>query len=433
MPSKASDREMQRLMADPRLATLSELERTGNDVLDLVSLTENQNSDILAWLFDAREGHGQGDEIFRDLLLHASISASNSNCLEKFEHTARFFKFWTPERIRTTSFGAAFCSRELGLQPGDRADLFVIDEKNELIIVIENKVGTNHKTEQLKRYRDSLVSAANKNRRIKNFRLAFLALDSQYEDDNHTAKACSDTWLHIGYNWLRTSANRALLHVKRGNSSAQLVVSYCSKCTDWDDPNARLRRQIAAQLHHSFPAAVERLGSFAAGRLESTWFDQDKGPGDPTMLFALQNKAIIRLFKETNGMAALTERLKPLLDHLKDENFDFGSKWLVVCPPSLTNLSSDEYWAAYLQVDSPDPGATEKSRRYDVSIRFRQGAFVSPELAQKVRAGLINIHPDFKRASNERGCRIKLHRSIGEAELLTAIKRRYYELEQILD
>lgn len=63
---------LEELLADPRLVELCELQRTGDEVLDVISLSENQHSDILAWLLDAREGHGQGDEILRDLLISAS-------------------------------------------------------------------------------------------------------------------------------------------------------------------------------------------------------------------------------------------------------------------------------------------------------------------------------------------------------------------------
>lgn len=45
--------------------------------LDVISLSENQHSDILAWMLDAREGHGQGGEILRDLLVSASTRAAS--------------------------------------------------------------------------------------------------------------------------------------------------------------------------------------------------------------------------------------------------------------------------------------------------------------------------------------------------------------------
>lgn len=79
-------------MADHRLVELCELQRIGDEVLDVISLTENQHSDILAWMLDAREGHGQGDEILRDLLVSASTRAANGDSgLDGRGLTARFF------------------------------------------------------------------------------------------------------------------------------------------------------------------------------------------------------------------------------------------------------------------------------------------------------------------------------------------------------
>ena len=127
------------------------MQRGASDALDLIELSENQNSDILAWLFDSREGHGQGDEILRDLLLYASKRAVESGCLDPQSMTRWFFERWTPSRIRTTSFGGAFPVRELGLNRQNRTDLAIINEQNQLVVVIENKTKTKHTNGQFDR------------------------------------------------------------------------------------------------------------------------------------------------------------------------------------------------------------------------------------------------------------------------------------------
>ncbi|WP_163006640.1 PD-(D/E)XK nuclease family protein, partial [Pseudomonas viridiflava] len=66
------DSAVERLLLDDKLTKLCDTLRTGEDILDMISLTENQHSDVLAWLFDPREGHGQGDQIVRDFLLGAA-------------------------------------------------------------------------------------------------------------------------------------------------------------------------------------------------------------------------------------------------------------------------------------------------------------------------------------------------------------------------
>jgi hypothetical protein len=168
---------LQELMADPRLVALCELQKTGDEILDVISLTENQHSDILAWLLDSREGHGQGDEILRDFLISASaIAARGESGLDGRGTTAKFFAEWPPSRLRTYSFGSAFVARELGIAAKERVDLFVIDEQNKFILIIENKAGAAHGEDQLGRYRTQFMQVASDNPRLREYHQVYLAL-----------------------------------------------------------------------------------------------------------------------------------------------------------------------------------------------------------------------------------------------------------------
>ncbi|WP_164442389.1 PD-(D/E)XK nuclease family protein, partial [Pseudomonas viridiflava] len=91
-----------------------------------------------------REGHGQGDQIVRDLLLGAAKICSEHYDLDGRGTTARFLASWPPSRIRTASFGSVFVARELGMRADERVDLFVIDPVNEFVMLIENKAGLTH-------------------------------------------------------------------------------------------------------------------------------------------------------------------------------------------------------------------------------------------------------------------------------------------------
>lgn len=103
MATKSSDEALEKLTADARLMELCELQRTGDEFLDVTSLNENQHSDILAWLLDAKEGHGQEDEILRDLLIFASARAAKAGTgLDGRFSTAKFSAEWPPSRIRSS-------------------------------------------------------------------------------------------------------------------------------------------------------------------------------------------------------------------------------------------------------------------------------------------------------------------------------------------
>src|SRR5256885_15815902 len=91
------------------------------------------------------EGHGQGDSVIKDFL-EAAYQKSDAAIYDN----KKFFRKWTPGRIRVSSFGSAFVTREFVVsvkEPGQeekrtgRLDLFIVDPQNKLLIAIENKVG----------------------------------------------------------------------------------------------------------------------------------------------------------------------------------------------------------------------------------------------------------------------------------------------------
>lgn len=98
-------------LRDPKLLELIELNKTTDDFLDVVKLNENQNSEILAWCMNPNEGHAQGDAVIKDFL-EAAYTAGESCTWDN----KKFFSKWTPGRIRTSSFGAAFVTRELAVK-----------------------------------------------------------------------------------------------------------------------------------------------------------------------------------------------------------------------------------------------------------------------------------------------------------------------------
>ena len=69
-------------LGDQKLSELCEVLKIGDDLLDVINLSENQHSDLLAWMFDPREGHGQGDQIIRDLLLAGSKMFAEGSALD---------------------------------------------------------------------------------------------------------------------------------------------------------------------------------------------------------------------------------------------------------------------------------------------------------------------------------------------------------------
>jgi hypothetical protein len=392
MQADSLDEALEALMADSRLVQLCEMQRTSDEVLDVINLTENQHSDILAWMFDPREGHGQGDEILRDFLVSASVAARTSpgEVLDGRASTSKFFQQWTPSRLRTASFGTAFTARELGMSAADRVDLFVVDEHHKFILLIENKAGTAHGDAQLDRYVASYQELVKSNPRLREFSAAYIALDRDYDVDAEV-RASEKRWLHIGYDWLKTSATRAQMHVQRGNSAARLVVSYCERQTGWDSDAGTGATKMAAELHHAHPDALQHLLGFSRGRLEKEWLTRHSD--EHFQLFLLQNRAVVSILRETQGMAAVQASIQGRLTWLPKSSVEYYRSWLAVCPTGWETLGGDDYWPVMMTVRFSDGSKT----KFKLSVTFVSENARTEAEAETLRARLIDIEPRFER------------------------------------
>lgn len=418
----------ERLMGDARLMKLCELQRTGDEVLDVISLSENQHSDILAWLLDAKEGHGQGDEILRDLLISASArAASNDSGLDGRYSTAKFFAEWPPSRIRTTSFGTAFTARELGMSKEDRVDLFVIDAQNRFVLLIENKSRASHKSDQLERYRSKFRAAMNANPRLRDFTDVYIALDREFDEEASEPRPAEGTWLHLGYNWLETSATRAEMHVQRGNSAARLVVSYCNRQTDWTSEEDEEGTRLAAELCQEYPDAVSHLIAFSRGRIERNWLTKQALP-DSTLLFLLQNKGVVETLKETQGMASVKAAIHSCMPALGAESVVHKRVWLQICPAGWENYGNRNGWVTALHVRYGDVARTN----YTVEIRWTAANAESDAQGEHLRKILTIVEPKFGKHFDSRWRRVVVGRGLSLTELLKKLEQLNTQLNQAL-
>ena len=407
---------VEQLMAEPKLVELCELQRIGDEVLDVISLSENQHSDILAWMLDAKEGHGQGDEILRDLLVSASTIAASEQCkLDGKFKTAKFFKSWPPSRMRTTSFGAAFAARELGIKAAERVDLFVIDAQNKFILVIENKAGSAHNKKQLDLYRNSFSLLVSQNSRLKEYDYAFIAIDREFDVEAEEERPSSKTWLHIGYDWLETSAKRALLHVARGNSAAKLVVSYCNRQTAWEDPGNRMATDLAASLHQAYPEAVTRILKVSGGRLEKRWLNQIAD--DPAILFLLQNKGVISLLKETRGMAAVQAAILAQLTTIAKDSIYYTRVWLFLCPRGWEVFRGKAGWPVYLTVRA----VGDSKSLYTLALCWYAPSAMNAKVSDELRSRLSSVDSRFAKYVDSKWRRVAIARAAPLPELVKAV------------
>ena len=245
-------------LSDKRLVDLIERVKISDDFLDVVSLTETQHSDMLAWCLHPNEGHGQGDGD-QGFLIAAYEAGQETN---KFANKI-FFETWTPGKIRTSSFGSAFIAREFSLTTADtrrgRLDLFLIDPGNKIIVTIENKAGASLTETQLSDYYAAVSQQISNRRVFSDYQFAYIVVDRDLADypEEHL-KSLGNKWALLDYGWLEASANRARLHLERNNEAAQLLMAYCQKQTGWQSPNEKQVNELAAELLPSMKPSSKR-------------------------------------------------------------------------------------------------------------------------------------------------------------------------------
>ena len=193
---KLSGEKQSAFFKSEELAELTERLKTADNLLEIFNLRETQHSAVMAWMFNPKEGHGQGEEILRDLLMHASstaqlqrlaqprdpeLDANQYKFLEKSSPTHKFFEKWSVTRLKTAALGACFVTTEYAEKQENRFDLLVIDPVNQFMVVIENKAGAKLTDQQLERYRKCTLDLKQREW-LKNFDVAFIALDRDYEN-----------------------------------------------------------------------------------------------------------------------------------------------------------------------------------------------------------------------------------------------------------
>lgn len=256
---------------DEMLGYVQALRKT-NDLFDIVQSWENDHSEILAWLFNPREGHGQGDAIFKDFLLSAFMGEVAKN-----SETYQFFKYWTPARISITGFQSLIIRREFVLKCG-RLDLLIVDPINRLIVVVENKTKAQIGDEQLRKYREELGEILTE-RGFKEYGIAYIALDAKKRDEDDSEadeeEPVSDTrelnvsWAHINYQWLEAAAKRAEIQQRLANNqSASLVINYCHRQTGYVSPQQQEMELLLATLANNYRQLLPKLRDALAAETE---------------------------------------------------------------------------------------------------------------------------------------------------------------------
>lgn len=356
---RTPDGDIDAFMSDPNISELIERLRTTGDFLDIVTLSEVQHSNMLAWCLDPSEGHGQGDLVLKDFLI-AAANASTASTLK----TRVFFEKWTPSRIRTTSFGSAWVSREFSHVGYDgkkgRLDLFVVDPQNRLVVTIENKAGSKLRAEQLNTYWNAVNAQIAARPAFKEFDFAYVVLDQYLEEGGQ--EELGNRWVYLDYAWLASAARRAELQVSANNQSALLLMGYCHGLTGWENPAQREISSLAAEIAIRHERVVRRLRECRKLQL-TAWTPKMFGNSDGDLLyFYYQHQHLCKTLVEAGGIAAVKTQIVHALN-LEESLVESARVRMNVAPINVNKLmdKDGESWPLYLHIrqdNKPDEPTT---------------------------------------------------------------------------
>jgi hypothetical protein len=423
------ENEFQDFIADPRLCGVIESLKRSNDIFNIIDPNENQHSDILKWLFDPREGHGQGDAIFKDFLT-AAYGSSDDNVLCNKD----FFAFWTPSRIARTGFHSLISIREYRLSNEGRIDLLMVDTVNNILIIVENKHGAKLREDQLPGYYEE-IAALRKRPAFQGYQTAHIVLDRNYggaADEADNRKSQRNRWAFLDYQWLQAGALRAEHQIKRGNQSAGLVIAYCQKQTDYVPPDEKKVDDVLADVARDYRQLVGAL----AGALDKNWVDLSKreldGLQGELWIFANHHPELIGRLQSKAELSYIESRLRSKFPGRKFE-ISYGKNSFAVFNTNWNCFWEDDspYWPVCVhgwRMRKHGKG----DRKFAIGIQYRSHS-LSDESKESVRGSLEKEFPELKKGRQNAEFRIlgKVT-DLTETTLATKVQEVYLRLENTL-
>lgn len=382
-------------LSDPTLARAVELVRRVDDVFDLISPRENQHSCILQWLFDPREGHGQGEAIFKDFLNAAyevNFDATSSQTL---------FKTWNPGRIAVNGFQSLIVVRERAILGAGRQDLLIVDPAHKFVILVENKTGSRWTPGQLTGYRKALEALTKVGQPYQGFKTGFVLLD-KFKDESsedirlNAASAKKDKeilqWCHINYTWLEKAARRAEARATRnGDVGHQLVISYCRRQAEYESEDEKALDGMLASINQAHREVVQAITT--ARKLHRPTQAQLKLKDIQSLIWVWshQNRDLATMLEHQKPLAFLAAGLSKTFGNCIDQ--EVRKKVMYVIDKSWDAFRSGDYWPLIVKVrdtSASDDGDGVKKRKYSVVVEFWP-VHVGDDVLPKLKAGLKSL------------------------------------------
>lgn len=405
------------LCSDKQWSELLEHRRGNADIFDLISVRETQHSDLLSWLFNSREGHGQGDSILRDFLVAVYDAESHERPGDRIQGhglTKSFVQQWTPSRIMTTSFATATFFREYSLPAQGRhekackLDLMVVDTDNKFLVAVENKAGAKLTRAQLERYVEQLRAQLLSRSAFAKFDIAFVALDRNHDPEDEEDDDFDGRWALLNYDWLERAARRAELSQARGNRDASIVLSYSRQQINYESSNFGIINKLSRDLAIQHKDAISALRAIKRERVNpARWTpgDLDSTRLEGQMLrLLMQNRDACDLLIDLPQIELLHAKVCERDERLDEEDLVDKRRVMVVYRSFTPVPSVDELWPLHVAARHLNPDS-DGQPRFRVTLVWRPN-LTMPGVREDYVSRIRKQFPEARRVEN-RGTKLR--------------------------
>lgn len=161
---------------------------------------EIRHSNMLAWLLNPNELHGLNDKLLKKFLIYATKGTN-----------IEIMKGLNPVDIDLMNLQDTIVYREEGY-----IDILIVSEVNHLVFAIENKIGSKEHSNQLERYKNSLIRDYGNN-----YRFVLIYLTPNGEDASDL-----DNWVSMSYDFVLKELNNLLNTYKIPNKARIYIEDY---------------------------------------------------------------------------------------------------------------------------------------------------------------------------------------------------------------
>lgn len=158
---------------------------------------EIRHSNMLSWLLNPNELHGLNDKLLKKFLIYAT-KGTNINIM----------KGLTPVDVDLMNLDDAVVYREK-----DNIDILIVSESSQLVLAIENKIGSSEHSNQLEKYKTGLLKDYPKNY---HFVLIYLTPDGEESSD-------ADNWISMSYEFILEEISN-LINIYKIPDKARLYI-----------------------------------------------------------------------------------------------------------------------------------------------------------------------------------------------------------------